>query len=119
MAKIFVLEDDLDIRELVEWILVSEGYEVLSFSTVGDFMERDTYIVPNLFLLDVMLPDGSGIEVCSALKQTAGHSHIPVLIMSAHSSIEQVCGGCRAEGFIKKPFDVECFLDSVRQQIGQ
>lgn len=119
MAKIFVLEDDLDIRELVGWILESEGYEVLSFGTVSGFMARDQSNWPDLFLLDVMLPDGSGIEVCSDLKQIEGQSHIPILIMSAHSNMEQVSGGCKAEGFIKKPFDVDHFIDAVRKQIGK
>lgn len=117
MAKIFVLEDDRDIREVVEWILVSEDYEVVSFENVNDFMSRDIRELPDLFILDVMLPDGSGLEVCNQLRSESLQDHIPIIIMSAHASLEQVSTGCKADAFIQKPFELDFFLNKIRTSI--
>lgn len=117
MGKIFVLEDDRDIREVVKLMLESDDYIVVSFANVHDFMNRDMTDIPDLFILDVMLPDGSGLEVCEKIKSESNLSKPPVLIMSAHASLAQVTQGCSAEGFIQKPFDMEHFLNQVKTQI--
>jgi len=117
MAKIFVLEDDKDIREVLEWILESENYEVLSFNTLNDFMIRDRRDLPDLFILDVRLPDGSGLEVCKQLRNECADSSIPILIMSAHANMQQVQSGCNADGFIQKPFELNHFLNIIRMQL--
>lgn len=117
MGKIFVLEDDKDIREVVTMMLESENYTVVSFANVHDFMQRDTNEIPDLFILDVMLPDGSGLDVCGRLKAESSLADAPIIIMSAHASIEEVKNGCGAESFIQKPFDMDFFLGKVRSQI--
>ncbi|WP_025146557.1 response regulator transcription factor [Pedobacter jeongneungensis] len=117
MGKIFILEDDEGIREMVTMILESENYSVVSFANVSDFMNRDINEVPDLFILDVMLPDGSGIEVCGNIKSHSSLSTAPVIIMSAHASIKEVTRGCDAEGFVQKPFDIDFFLSQVKFQI--
>ncbi|MCX2430997.1 MULTISPECIES: response regulator transcription factor [unclassified Pedobacter] len=117
MAKIFVLEDDRDIREVVEWILMSEDYEVVLFENVNDFMGRDLEESPDLFLLDVMLPDGSGLEVCNHLRSESLQGNVPIIIMSAHASLEQVSSGCKADAFIQKPFELDFFLNKIRSYI--
>jgi DNA-binding response OmpR family regulator len=114
MAKIFVLEDDKDIREIVEWILMEEHFEVESFANVHDFTARDMNVLPDLFILDVMLPDGSGLDVCNVLKSKDVHKNTPVIIMSAHASLEQVSAGCKADGFIHKPFNVNYLLEKIQ-----
>lgn len=114
MAKIFVLEDDKDIREVMTWILESEYYEVVTFNNVSDFKKRDVRELPDLFILDVMLPDGSGLDVCNQLRSDSAYSQIPILIMSAHASMEQIKRGCQADGFIQKPFKLDFFLQTIR-----
>lgn len=106
MGKIFVLEDDPDIRNVVTLMLESEDYNVVSFANVQDFMNRDITEVPDLFILDVMLPDGSGIEVCGQLKAGSCTAKPPIIIMSAHSSLEEVTKGCNAEGFIQRSHSI-------------
>ncbi|TCD11080.1 response regulator [Pedobacter frigidisoli] len=117
MAKIFVLEDDKDIREVVEWLLVAEDYKVASFGSILDFMSRDQNELPDLFLLDIMLPDGSGLNVCNKLKHNSVYDHIPIIIMSAHASTEQVKMGCKADAFIQKPFELSLFLHTIHSLI--
>lgn len=114
---ICVLEDDTDIREVVELLLESENYKVFSFGTVESFMREARGMNPNAYLLDVMLPDGNGMEVCEILKSSAETSTIPVVMMSANYSTESVFLHCKAQDFIKKPFDIMDFLGRVNAQV--
>jgi DNA-binding response OmpR family regulator len=113
MAKICVLEDDRDIREVIEWILEAEEYEVVSYSTIHDFMGRDLKEQPGLYLLDVMLPDGSGLDVCNHLRNESEHKTTPIVMMSAHANFKQICSACNADGFVAKPFELDNFLQII------
>ena len=115
-AHIYVLEDDTDIRELISFLLESEGFKVTSFSCATDFKARKHDEVPSLFLLDVMLPDGNGIIICNELKSDKATSHIPVLLMSANAPINYH-GECKSDGFISKPFDIDDLVAQVRQAL--
>jgi two-component system phosphate regulon response regulator PhoB len=77
---IYVVEDDDDIRFIVEYILIESGYRVDSFSNVKDFYTSLEDTVPDLLVLDVMLPDGNGIEICRVL-----------MILSASHLISTIC----------------------------
>lgn len=118
MRKIFLLEDDRDIREVMELILTAENYTVESFGSIREFTQRDTSINPDLYLFDVMLPDGSGIELCKELRKSNTKDTTPVVIMSAHASIADLNGICEPEDFIAKPFDVGQLLDKIRAVLG-
>lgn len=115
--RISILEDDAGIREIVTLLLESEGYEVSTFSDVSSFMARNTSNEPDLYLLDIKLPDGNGLEVCNLLKSARETKHIPIVMMSAHEGVEQMRKNCKAEDFIAKPFDIYEFLGRVTQVI--
>lgn len=112
---IVVLEDDEGIRDVIEILLLSEGYDVYVFSDIRSFLVNKPSTA-DLFLLDVMLPDGNGITVCNDLKKAFGTNTIPVLMMSAHADFSAFSLNCNANGFISKPFDINHFLDLVHQQ---
>lgn len=114
MKEIFVVEDDDGIRELLEFLLMSKNYEVKSFPTVRAFENRNSERTPDLFLLDIMLPDGNGLDLCKQLKETDGTSSIPVVLMSAHANINRTEG---ADDFIAKPFDVDDLLERIERQL--
>ena len=119
MAKrIYVLEDDQDIRNIIEMILIEEKYEVISFSSISEFMLKDKHDKADLFLLDIRLPDGNGINVCEMLKKDYNTEKIPVLMMSANSSQKEVENSCGAQGFIEKPFDIYKLIEQVGSSIG-
>lgn len=111
--KICILEDDEAILEVIGLLLAGEAYEVSGFASVSDFIKGNKGDLPDLFLLDVMLPDGSGIDVCGLLKSSSLTRHIPVLMMSAHSSKSQIQLSCEAQGFVSKPFDIYDLLEKV------
>ncbi|RNL56646.1 response regulator transcription factor [Pedobacter jejuensis] len=111
--KISVLEDDEGILEVVEMILSAEGYEVDGFACVNDFMIGNATSIPDIYLLDVMLPDGDGLRICNQLKNQPKTSHVPVVMMSAHADISIMMAQCKADGFISKPFDLNHIINLV------
>jgi DNA-binding response OmpR family regulator len=113
--RIIILEDDLYIRELLELFLQEEQFEVQSFSRARDFLRAVASINVDLFLLDVMLPDGNGIEICKELKRSDISAEIPVILMSANYN---GLNPCPAEDFIRKPFDIDDLSKRVRKQLG-
>ncbi|RZJ75927.1 MAG: response regulator [Flavobacterium sp.] len=116
MRTILLLEDDDAIREVIHLILEEENYNVISFRTVSDFSERDKSINADLFLLDVMLPDGSGLDVCEQIKSVQS---TPILVMSAHASLKDIQSKCRPSNFIQKPFDIENLLKQIKAHLVQ
>jgi len=115
--SVCVLEDDEGIRDVIILLLKEENYDVTGFSSVEDFNLNAKNLIPDLFLLDVMLPDGSGLDVCSVLKMTEKTKDIPVLMMSAHAKISEINRSCNAQGFISKPFDIYDLLKRVDYQL--
>jgi len=117
MAKlIFILEDNEDLRELYRLILEDEKYEILSFATLAEFRRHSTEI-PDLYLLDVMLPDGDGIELCRELKANAASADVPVIMVSAHKQLAEVKTECPEADFVAKPFDIDYLTQKIAQQI--
>ena len=81
---IFVLEDDPDISRLVQHQLESAGFSVRSFSTPTNLIPDAERQAPALFLLDIMVPGGDGLEVCRKLRTHPGLSSVPIKIGRAH-----------------------------------
>ncbi|RLJ72602.1 response regulator transcription factor [Pedobacter alluvionis] len=113
-----ILEDDQGIRDILEFLLSEEGYEVECYTTVNNFLTKKDSS-PDLFILDVMLPDGNGLEVCKILKSSPKTSATPVIMMSAHADMQQMNSGCRAEEFVKKPFDIFAMLEKIVQLLNK
>jgi len=117
MRKIFVVEDDQAIREVIEAFLTSEDYLVQSFADVQEFRARDSNVIPDLYLFDVMLPDGSGLELCREIKGQEENDGVPVIIMSAHAKIDQLSIICEPDDFVTKPFDIDNLLSRIQNSI--
>lgn len=113
--QVIVVEDNPNIRELIEYVLADHEIEVISFDTIGNFRKATPNVTPDLYLLDIMLPDGNGIDLCKELKSGRATRETPVIIMSAH--YDRLHGECGAEDFIAKPFDIDNFLSRIEQQI--
>ena len=110
---IYILEDNDDIRELISYLLIEENYDVKGYPTVESFKEKMKSARPDMIILDVMLTDGNGIDVCDELKSNQKTNKIPILIMSAHSYAHEVKQKCDAEDFISKPFDIDDLVKRV------
>ncbi|WP_442588831.1 response regulator transcription factor [Pedobacter sp. AW31-3R] len=103
---IHLIEDNEDIRYIVEYFLADYEYQVTVSANVKEFLRDAAGPVPDLYLVDVMLPDGNGLEICRQLKSDERTQHIPVMIMSAHSNEHHVRKESCANDFINKPFDL-------------
>jgi DNA-binding response OmpR family regulator len=117
MKKIYIVEDNPDIGFILGYFLKEEGFDVSLFATVKEFKEGLTLGPPDIFLLDVMLPDGDGVVLCDQLKDNSSTLHIPVIIMSAHANIEKIGRENRANDVIHKPFDLDVMLSKINEQL--
>jgi DNA-binding response OmpR family regulator len=109
-----VVEDDSDILFIVSYVLEDAGYTVETFENAQTFLNRNRREDVDLVILDVMLPDGNGIELSKQLKMHYGTSKIPVIIMSAHAQLDVVFQEGKADDFITKPFDLDGFTSKVQ-----
>ncbi|MCL4638570.1 MAG: response regulator [Olivibacter sp.] len=114
--KIVVLEDDPDIRRIIALILLRENFEVQSYASAAIFLNEMSNMDADVFLLDVKLPDGNGMDICNQLKQDSRTRHIPIIMMSAHYNLAKA-GDFIADDFICKPFNITDFVDTIRKHI--
>ena len=116
MALIYIVEDDANIREVEMIALKNSNYEVREIENIASFFKALEETHPDLILLDVMLPDGSGYDVVRKLRSSARTKLIPVIMVTAKTSeIDMVKGlDDGADDYIKKPFSVMELLSRVR-----
>ena len=105
-TSVFVLEDDTDIARLVEHHLQAAGYAPRLFSTPVQLLPEAERQAPALFLLDIMVPGGDGLDVCRKLRANAQLSTIPIIFMTAKASENDRVLGLElgADDYITKPF---------------
>lgn len=114
---VFVLEDDESLRELFTILLEGEDFEVKTYPNATSFKQSLELEKPDIIIMDVMLPDGDGIEICAEIKSMYATSHIPVIMMSAHRDFSYDRGNCEAEEFIEKPFDIDYLIEKVQRYV--
>ena len=110
MNRICIVEDEESIGELLKMNLEMEDFEVRLFNHGGRAMEElDQLLSSDLLILDVMLPEKSGLEICEAVRQK---SQVPILILSAKGSTSDRIQGLKlgANDYLAKPFDLEELL---------
>lgn len=115
--SVFLLEDNLDLIELFTILLEEEFYQVSAFPTISLFNKVISNKLPDIFLLDIMLPDGNGADICEQLKNSPRTKHIPVILMSANTSAADIKKKCMADDFIAKPFDINEFIQKVNRYV--
>ena len=114
-SKILVIEDEPDIRKTLEYNLSREGYEV---GVCGTLQEAKKLLEPSLSLLvlDLMLPDGSGLDLCREIKKNSLLSNIPIIILTAKDDeVDRVVGfELGADDYVTKPFSVRELILRVK-----
>jgi two-component system phosphate regulon response regulator PhoB len=118
MAKknILVVEDEEDILELVSYNLVREGYSVEGVHTGEEALAAVGRNLPDLIVLDLMLPGLDGLEVCRQLKSNPRAQQAPIIMLTAKSEESDIVTGLElgADDYITKPFSPKVFLARVR-----
>src|SRR6516225_6194388 len=106
MERVLIVDDDPDIQRLVSYNLSQAGFQVLSASTGRTALDSVQKQPPDLIILDIMMPDVDGMEVCRTLRQRENSRRIPIIMLTARSEeIDRVVGfELGADDYVMKPF---------------
>jgi DNA-binding response OmpR family regulator len=118
MQRILAVDDDKDILEVLRYILEDSGYEVDTLSDGHYLFDKIKEHTPDLILLDIMLGNMDGRELCKDVKAKKETHNIPVILISAtHTANTSSAKDGGPDDFIAKPFDINVLLDSVERQL--
>lgn len=108
-ARLLIVEDDHDISNMLKIYFTGLGYDVDAAIRGGEALEKTKHVLPHLIVLDIMLPDIDGYEVCRTLRTNTRTSHIPVIFLTQKDERSDRLQGLElgADDYITKPFDIE------------
>ncbi len=114
--KIFVVEDEKDILELIRMKLESAGFITKGFKTALPMLNLLKIEHPDLIILDLMLPDMDGMEVCQKLKSDKATQKIPVLMLTARTDLDDKIKGLEygADDYVTKPFETRELIARIK-----
>jgi DNA-binding response OmpR family regulator len=106
MERVLIVDDDPDIQRLVSYNLSQAGFQVLSASTGRTALDSVQKQPPDLIILDIMMPDVDGMEVCRTLRQRENSRRIPIIMLTARAEeVDRVVGfELGADDYVSKPF---------------
>lgn len=115
--RILFVEDEADMLEMVSFRLEQKGYEIIAVTNGKEDLDKARKEKPDLILLDLMLPEKSGYEVCRTLKSDTQTKVIPIIILTARASIteEQLCYECGTDDYITKPFAPDDLVTRIKK----
>ncbi len=116
MALIYIVEDDESIREIEEFALKNAGHKVVGFGSASSFYKQMASVIPELVLVDVMLPDESGNEIVKKLRRNPDTKRLPIIMVTAKTTELDLVKGLEdgADDYIKKPFSVMELISRVK-----
>ena len=114
--KVFIVEDEPDLRDTLKYNLENEGFSVEAFSNGEDFLSSVDKNIPNLVILDLMLPGVSGLDVCRKLRSNDNYDGIGIVMLTAKSEeIDRIVGfELGADDYVTKPFSVRELILRVK-----
>ncbi len=118
--RVLIVEDEDNIAIALDYLLSREGYEQDRIANGAEAMARIRAMHPDLVLLDVMLPEVSGYEICQEIRMDPALSDVKILMMTARGSAMERRKGLAlgADGFISKPFELTELRAEVRRILG-
>ena len=118
-VKIFVVEDDVEIREMECYALNNSGFQTEAFENGADFFKALARELPGLVLLDIMLPGRDGLDILRELKSSGRTEHIPVILVTAKTTEMDTVRGLDlgADDYISKPFGIMELVSRVRARL--
>lgn len=114
--KVLIIENDQDIRHIVEFILGEQGFTTMSMPEPEN-LSAILLFAPDVILLDEYINSKPGHRLCRKIKQVPDLAAVPVIILSTANDIELIAAECEANDYISKPFDVEHMVDKVARII--
>lgn len=115
--KILIVDDEKRIRDLIAFRLENKGFEILSAEGGKEALAITETHTPDLVVLDVMMPDMSGLELCQQLKSNDNLKHIKVLMLSAKGQKQDEEEGLKAgaDGYMTKPFRAKHLIEKIEE----
>jgi DNA-binding response OmpR family regulator len=109
IARLLIVEDDFNVSDMLNIYFTSLGYDVDLAARGSEALEKTRQTLPNLIILDIVLPDIDGYEVCRNLRSGTRTSHIPVIFLTHKDERSDIIHGLElgADDYITKPFDIE------------
>jgi len=115
MAKILILDDDVDLLSIVKSLLKKKGFDVWTFANWQKAWESIKKNKPNLILLDVFLKGGDGIDVCRKIRSTSDTRRIPIIMFSSYPNLAEIAiDEFGADEFIAKPFELNEMVNKIK-----
>lgn len=116
MLKVYCIEDDENIRQLIVYALQNDGFEAEGFEDGNKFLSKAHNFMPDLILLDIMLPGEDGLEILEKLKTDSTLKNIPVIMLTAKTSeFDKVKGlDMGADDYMTKPFGIMELISRVK-----
>ncbi len=116
MALIYIIEDDDSIREMEEYALLNVGHKTVGFDCAKDFYKKLEEKMPDLCLVDIMLPDENGNEIVRKIRRNPTTKKLPVIMVTAKTTELDLVKGIEdgADDYIKKPFSVMELISRIK-----
>ena len=113
---VFVVDDDISVRESLELLIGTAGWQPETFASAGEFLSRPRVEVPSCLVLDVSLPDLSGLDL---QQRVASLVHMPIIFITGYGDVPVTVRAMKAGAleFLTKPFGDDVMLDAIRQAI--
>jgi FixJ family two-component response regulator len=114
---VFVVDDDISVRESLELLIQMSGWRAETFASAREFLARPRASVPSCVILDLALPDGSGLDLQQRV--AADRSEMPVIFITGHGDVSQSVRAMKAGAleFLTKPFREDVLMSAVRQAL--
>ncbi len=119
MTKIMVVDDDKDATALFEEVLKAEGYEPITLNDSAAAITVAKREMPDLFVLDLMMPEPDGFKLCRMLRKEPEFRYTPIIIVTALNDTDSriVAIGAGANDYLTKPFRLDELYNSIREQL--
>ncbi|MBM3255073.1 MAG: response regulator [Candidatus Omnitrophica bacterium] len=121
--KILIIDDEPDLLKVIKNRLESWGFEVFSWTTGAGALKQVLEIRPDLIILDIMLPDINGYDLCYKIKKTPEISSIPVIVATAKQEWQEDMGDigrfAKADDCIPKPFEPDILFEKINKLLSK
>jgi len=119
MAKIMVVDDDMDATGLFEEVLLMKGYQPIIVNESSRVIELAKSTYPDVFLLDLMMPEPDGFKLCRMLRKEPEFRRTPIIIVTALNDTDSriVAIGAGANDYLTKPFRLDELFSSIKNQL--
>ena len=116
--KILVVDDDRAVTTMLNGLLSNQGYSVLTAHDGLDGMVQVRQNVPDVIILDIMMPEINGYDVCSNLKFDERYKHIPIIVMTSRErELDPRIGQLMGIDYLQKPIDTKTLLEKIQKAI--